>query len=102
MKDLSRCPNQFNDKKRECKVIIETPKGRRNKFDYDRDFLMFSLGGLLPEGMAFPFDFGFVPSTLAEDGDPLDILVFADEPLSVGCLVLTRLIGVTCAVTRPW
>jgi len=90
MKDLSRCPNQLNDKKRECKVIIETPKGRRNKFDYDRDFRMFSLGGLLPEGMAFPFDFGFIPCTQGDDGDPLDIMILMDEPAHVGCLLDVR------------
>ena len=52
------------------------------------------LGGLLPEGMMFPFDFGFVPSTLAEDGDPLDILVLMDAPAHVGCLIEVRIIGI--------
>jgi inorganic pyrophosphatase len=45
------------------------------------------LAGLLPEGMRFPFDFGFVPSTLGEDGDPLDIMVMLEEPAHVGCLI---------------
>src|SRR5438876_8106387 len=58
--------------------FIETPKGCRNKFDYDRDSGLFMLGGLLPEGMMFPYDFGFIPSTLGEEGDPLDILVLMD------------------------
>jgi inorganic pyrophosphatase len=52
------------------------------------------LGGLLPEGMMFPFDFGFIPSTLGEDGDPLDILVLMDAPAHVGCLIEVRLIGI--------
>ena len=52
------------------------------------------LGGLLPEGMMFPFDFGFIPSTLGEDGDPLDLLVLMDAPAHVGCLIEVRLIGV--------
>jgi inorganic pyrophosphatase len=52
------------------------------------------LGGLLPEGMMFPFDFGFIPSTLGEDGDPLDILVLMDAPAHVGCLIDVRIIGV--------
>ena len=73
-------PHQWRGKKCLCKVIIETPKGRRNKFDYDPDYQLFALGGLLPEGLAFPFDFGFIPSTLGDDGDPLDVMVLMDEP----------------------
>ena len=75
-------------------MIIETPKGRRNKFDYDTKFRLFTLGGLLPEGLAFPFDFGFIPSTLGEDGDPLDVMVLMDEPAHVGCLLDVRIVGV--------
>jgi inorganic pyrophosphatase len=75
-------------------VIIETPKGSRNKFDYDREQGLFKLGGVLPAGAVFPFDFGFVPSTLGEDGDPVDVLVVMDEPAFAGCLVPSRLIGV--------
>lgn len=94
MSNLAKCPNKWNPKKCQCKVIIETPKGRRNKFDYDPDFKMFTLGGLLAEGLAFPFDFGFIPSTLGADGDPLDIMVLMDEPAHVGCLLDVRIIGV--------
>src|SRR5579884_812457 len=94
MSNYARLPNQWNAKKCECKVIIETPKGRRNKFDYDTEYEMFALGGLLPEGLAFPFDFGFIPSTLGEDGDPLDMVVLMDEPAHVGCLLNVRIIGV--------
>jgi inorganic pyrophosphatase len=75
-------------------IIIETPKGSRNKFAYDEDEGLFKLKGVLPAGAVFPFDFGFVPSTLGEDGDPLDVLVLMDEPAFVGCLVPVRLIGV--------
>jgi inorganic pyrophosphatase len=78
----------------EINVIIETPKGSRNKFDYDEELGLFKLGGVLPAGASFPFDFGFVPSTLGGDGDPLDVLVLMDEPAFTGCLVATRLIGV--------
>jgi inorganic pyrophosphatase len=85
--NLAAFANKWNLKKRECKVIIETPKGRRNKFDYDPEFQLFALGGLLPEGLAFPYDFGFIPSTLGDDGDPLDVLVLMDEAAHVGCLV---------------
>jgi inorganic pyrophosphatase len=75
-------------------AVIETPKGSRNKFDYDEKHGLFKLGGVLPAGSVFPFDFGFVPSTLGEDGDPLDVLVLMDEPVFAGCLVPARLIGV--------
>jgi inorganic pyrophosphatase len=75
-------------------VIIETPKGNRNKFNYDEELGLFKLGGVLPAGASFPFDFGFIPSTLGGDGDPLDVLVLMDEPAFPGCLVITRLIGV--------
>src|ERR1700750_1623567 len=87
-------PHQRDAQKGICRAIIETPKGCRNKFDYARDAGLFMLGGLLPEGMLFPFDFGFIPSTLGEDGDPLDIMVLMDAPAHVGCLIDVRLIGV--------
>ncbi len=85
--------NRFHAKRCECRAIIETPKGRRNKFDYDPKTNLFALGGLLPEGMMFPFDFGFIPGTVGGDGDPLDVMVLMDEPAHVGCLVEIRLIG---------
>jgi len=94
MPDLSSLSPQLDPKKGTCRAIIETPKGCRNKFDYDPDSGLFMLAGLLPEGMMFPFDFGFIPSTLGEDGDPLDILVLMDAPAHVGCLIEIRLIGI--------
>lgn len=94
MDDLTTLPLQLDAKKCVCRVIIETPKGSRNKFDYEPDANLFKLGGLLPEGMMFPFDFGFIPSTLAQDGDPLDIMVLMDAPAHVGCLIEVRIIGV--------
>jgi inorganic pyrophosphatase len=75
-------------------VTIETPRGSRNKLKYEPAKKMYSLSKILPEGMVFPYDFGFVPGTKAEDGDPLDVLVLTDEPLFPGCLVDCRLIGV--------
>jgi inorganic pyrophosphatase len=75
-------------------VIIETPRGHHNKFSYDHRLGIFRLGGVLPAGAVFPFDFGFLPSTLAEDGDPIDVLVLMDEPAFPGCLIPSRLIGV--------
>ena len=75
-------------------VIIETPKGSRNKYSFDPYQKVFQLKRVLPAGMAFPYDFGFVPSTLAEDGDPVDVLVLMDEPAFPGCLLKCRLIGI--------
>jgi inorganic pyrophosphatase len=97
MADLTALPNRLDAKKGTCRAIIETPRGCRNKFDYDPESNLFKLGGLLPEGMMFPFDFGFIPSTLGEDGDPVDILVLMDAPAHVGCLIEVRLIGVIFA-----
>src|SRR5712671_6535492 len=97
MTDLTSLPLQLDSKKLICRAIIETPKGCRNKFDYDPDSGLFMLGGLLPEGMMFPFDFGFIPSTLGEDGDPIDVLVLMDAPAHVGCLIEIRIIGIITA-----
>src|SRR5579875_1056541 len=94
MDDISRLPHGLNKQKRECQAIIETPKGRRSKFKYEPESKMFSLSHVLPQGFTFPFDFGFIPSTKAEDGDPLDIIVLMDEPAHVGCLLKVRIIGV--------
>jgi inorganic pyrophosphatase len=75
-------------------VVIETPKGSRNKFKYEPQTHGFKLSKILPEGMIFPYDFGFVPSTSGPDGDPLDVLVLMDEPTFPGCLVECRPIGI--------
>jgi inorganic pyrophosphatase len=61
-------------------VVIETPKGSPNKLAFEPRYGTFVLKGVLPAGAVFPFDFGFVPSTRAEDGDPLDVLVLMDAP----------------------
>jgi inorganic pyrophosphatase len=75
-------------------VVIETPKGSRNKYAFDEDQKVFELKKVLPAGMMFPYDFGFVPRTLADDGDPVDVLVLMDEPAFPGCVLKCRLIGV--------
>jgi len=76
------------------RVIIETPKGSRNKYAFNRELGVFELTRVLPAGMAFPYDFGFVPSTVAGDGDPVDVLVLMDQPAFPGCLMVCRLLGV--------
>jgi inorganic pyrophosphatase len=75
-------------------VVIETPKGSRNKYDFDAEEKVFRLKKVLPAGMAFPYDFGFVPRTLADDGDPVDVLALMDEPAFAGCVLKCRLIGI--------
>jgi inorganic pyrophosphatase len=80
--------------------VVETPKGSPNKYDYDESCGAFRLAGVMPEGTTFPYDFGFIPSTVAEDGDPLDVLVFLDAPVVVGCVLTVRLIGVIEAKQR--
>jgi inorganic pyrophosphatase len=76
------------------RVIIETPKGCRNKYKYDPEFGAFKLSKVLPEGMVFPYDFGFIPGTKADDGDPIDVLLLMDQPAFPGCVIESRLIGV--------
>ena len=84
----------FDGETQTLNVVIETPQGSRNKFNFDPKRGIFKLGGVLPTGASFPFDFGFVPATQGEDGDPLDVLVLMDAPAFAGCLVPCRLIGV--------
>lgn len=81
-------------------AVIETPKGSRNKYDYDPDLMAFRLGGVLPAGSVFPFDFGFIPSTKADDGDPIDVMVLLDESVPTGCVVSVRLLGAIEAEQR--
>src|SRR5258706_10762988 len=83
------------DPKRKClNVIVETPKGSRVKYSYDEETGLFTISKALPEGMVFPFDFGFVPKTVAADGDPLDVLILNEEPLVTGCYLHVRPIAV--------
>jgi inorganic pyrophosphatase len=82
------------DDKQLLRVVVETPKGSRNKFAYDSDERIFELKKVLPAGMTFPYDFGFVPLTEADDGDPVDVLVLMDEPAFPGCVLKCRPIGV--------
>ena len=96
---LSRLP-AFDPKTGDLTVVIETPKGSPNKYDYDSSCGAFRFAAVLPEGMSFPFDFGFVPSSLGDDGDPLDVLVLLDASTPVGCVLSARLIGVIKAKQR--
>jgi inorganic pyrophosphatase len=84
----------FVDGSNDVQVVVETPRGSRNKFKLDAATGFYKLNHVLPAGMVFPYDFGFVPSTLGEDGDPLDVLLLMDEPTFVGCQLEARLVGV--------
>ena len=75
-------------------AIIELPQGSRNKLKWDVAAGTFRVTDSLPAGMSFPFDFGFIPGTKAEDGDPEDVLILMDAPAYPGCLVTITLLGV--------
>jgi inorganic pyrophosphatase len=90
----TKLPHDLDHEDYTCRAVIETPKGSRSKFDYDPESGLFLLAGLVPAGMSFPLSFGFIPSTRAEDGDPLDVMVLHDETIPVGSLVSVRLLGV--------
>jgi inorganic pyrophosphatase len=92
--DPARLEPFDSDDKQILRVVIETPKGSRNKFAFNRDDRVFELKKVLPAGMVFPYDFGFVPCTEAADGDPVDVLVLMDEPAFPGCVLTCRPIGV--------
>src|SRR5438874_12249969 len=97
--DLTKLP--AFDEESECwHAVIETPKGSHHKFDFEPKFGCFELKRTLPEGMTFPLDFGFIPSTLGGDGDPLDILVVLDFPAQMGALIKVRLLGCITAEQR--
>jgi inorganic pyrophosphatase len=90
---LHQLPAHVAHSRTHIHVVVETPKGSRNKVAFDPDMEVFKLKGVLPEGHSFPYDFGFVPSTLAADGDPLDVLLLLDAPTFPGCVVEARLLG---------
>jgi inorganic pyrophosphatase len=75
-------------------VVVEIPAGSRNKYEYDHERHVIRLDRRLATATAYPVDYGFVPDTLALDGDPLDALVILDDPTFPGCLVRVRVIGI--------
>ncbi len=90
---FSKLPS-FDQETGNLLVIVDTPKGSRNKFAWDEERELFELSGVLPAGAVFPYDFGFIPHTRGEDGDAVDVLILMDEPAFSGCLVECRLLGV--------
>jgi inorganic pyrophosphatase len=74
-------------------VLIEIPAGSKNKYEYDKDIQAFALDRVLYSSVQYPCDYGFVPNTLADDGDPLDGMVLIDQPTFPGCVIAARPIG---------
>ena len=89
--DLSLIPAQ--PKPGLINVLIEITAGSKNKYEYDKDLQAFALDRVLSSSVQYPYDYGFVPNTLADDGDPLDGIVLMDEPTFPGCVIAARPIG---------
>ena len=95
--------------------VVEIPKGGRNKYEYDPELGAIKLDRFISASVVYPTDYGYIPQTLAEDGDALDVLVCVSEPTFPGCLILAKAIGLfkmadeegarrprrVCAVARP-
>ena len=75
-------------------VLIEIPKGSRNKYEYDFELKRIRFDRMLFSSMMYPADYGFIPETLALDGDPLDVLVLVTEPTFPGCVIEVKPIGI--------
>lgn len=76
------------------RMIVEIPKHSSNKYEYDNELGLFRLDRTLYSPMHYPGDYGFIPGTLAEDGDPVDVLISADAATFSGCMLEVRPIGV--------
>jgi inorganic pyrophosphatase len=74
-------------------MMVEIPKGKRNKYELDKNTGLIKLDRYLYSSSVYPGDYGFIPQTLAEDGDPLDLLVMVNEPTFSGCLIEARIVG---------
>ncbi len=92
--------NKYHSMNSTIKIIVETPKGCTQKYVYEPESKVFKLKKLLPVGMTFPYDFGFVPGTKGEDGDPLDVVVLWEFGSFPGCSIDCRLIGAIKATQR--
>jgi inorganic pyrophosphatase len=78
----------------EVEIVVETPSGSGYKYEVDPSSWRVRLHRCLSRSLRFPVNYGFIPGTLGLDGDPLDALLLAEEPLAVGCLAIGRPIGV--------
>ncbi len=89
--DLSRIPAQ--PEAGLINVLIEIPAGSKNKYEFDKDMGAMILDRVLFSSVQYLYDYGFVPNTLADDGDPLDGMVLMDQPTFPGCVIAARPIG---------
>lgn len=89
--DLSRIPAQPEPGL--VNVLVEIPAGSKNKYEFDKDMQAFILDRVLFASVQYPYDYGFIPNTLADDGDPLDGMVMMDQPTFPGCVIAARSIG---------
>lgn len=93
-----RLPAFVTDSENVIHVVVETPRHSGSKFRFDELHQLFVLHQMLPPGLIFPCDFGFVPGTLGQDGDPLDAVLLRDQASFAGCVVQARLLGVVLVV----
>lgn len=91
MFDHIQIPEGFPEK---INMIVEIPRGSHSKYEYDEHLGIIKLDRVLHSSVVYPTDYGFVPATLSEDGDHLDVLLLTSDPLFPGCLVTARIIGV--------
>src|SRR3954464_15700869 len=92
MSDLQKLPTR--DKSGDVHVVVETPRGSAAKLEFDPDLQAFTLSKSLMLGLSYPYDWGFIPSTKGEDGDPIDVLVLHDAATSPGLVLKCKIIGV--------
>src|ERR1043166_3561095 len=98
MPDLAKLPVWNDDG--DVHVVVETPRGSRGKLEYDPELQAFTLSKSLILGLTYPYDWGFVPSTKGEDGDPIDVLVMHDAATSPGLVLKCKVIGVLEEIGR--
>ncbi|BDA39823.1 inorganic diphosphatase [Candidatus Atelocyanobacterium thalassae] len=74
-------------------ILVEIPAGSKNKYEFDKNMQSFTLDRALHTSVHYPYDYGFIPNTVAENGDPLDAMVIMDQPTFPGCVIASRPIG---------
>ena len=100
MANLHKLPTWNDEGQLVC--VVESPRGARAKFEFDPALKVFTLNRALILGIAYPYDWGFIPSTMAEDGDPLDVMVFHDTPTFPGVVMACDPIGALLVTQKKW